>query len=237
MIKLCHRFPNLKAIYSISTNPVVLHYHLRISDTTTNTPILPVNVPNTSHRATHKVPIESLLNNSNKHLAPFFVQHIPTKMKQCKTETNHRDLCKIICAHSNPQQILNDHLRTIPSNVDHHLLRRVHQTNPNEILDHGSDQRPSPNGSSNNQSRNSSNADTIVCNNSGRLGHFAQKCTSPRSTTNFTPNQRLPNNENAPPCNQQRAYFVTDSGQKSQIIQETITKPSKLQFSRYLGCR
>lgn len=139
MMKLCHHLPNLKAISSISTNPVVLHYRLRISDTTTSTPILPVNIPNTSHRATRKVlPIAPLHNDNNKLLAPFFA-HIPTKMEQRKTETNHRDLRRTIRAHSDLQQILNDQLRTIPTNVDHHLLRRDRPTKPNETIDHRSD--------------------------------------------------------------------------------------------------
>ncbi|KAI2492225.1 hypothetical protein MHU86_22319 [Fragilaria crotonensis] len=78
-------------------------------------------------------------------------------------------------------------------------------------------QRPSPNGSINNHPRNPSNAATIVCNNCGRLGHYARNCTNPRSNQNnrSTNPQRPSNNENAAPRNQQRAYFITDSGQNS----------------------
>ncbi|KAI2495896.1 hypothetical protein MHU86_18594 [Fragilaria crotonensis] len=78
-------------------------------------------------------------------------------------------------------------------------------------------QRPSPNGSNINQSRNSaSNAATIVCNNCGRLGHYSRNCTNPRQNNRASNPQRSTNNENAAPRNQQRAYFVTDSSQDSQ---------------------
>jgi hypothetical protein len=66
----------------------------------------------------------------------------------------------------------------------------------------------------NNHSRPSSNAATIVCNKCGRVGHYALNCSnSTRSSqNNRASDSQSSNNENTAPHNQQRAYFVTYSG-------------------------
>ncbi len=69
------------------------------------------------------------------------------------------------------------------------------------------------------QNRNQSTAANIVCNNCGRLGHYSRHYTTPsRHTTSDrgTSSRSSPNNENIAPRNQQRAYFVTDSGEDEQ---------------------
>ncbi len=78
-------------------------------------------------------------------------------------------------------------------------------------------QRRPPN--SNNAARrypSTSNTANIVCNNCGRLGHYANRCITancrPQTSNNNRGGQpnRNTNNENATPRNQ-RAYFITDS--------------------------
>ncbi|KAI2510028.1 hypothetical protein MHU86_4322 [Fragilaria crotonensis] len=79
----------------------------------------------------------------------------------------------------------------------------------------GNQRRPPNNTPAVRRNPNTSNAANIVCNNCGRLGHYANRCiTANRSSTNQNnrggPPPRNPNNENAAPRNQ-RAYFITDS--------------------------
>ena len=102
-----------------------------------------------------------------------------------------------------------------PSARPQHQPQRINRpsfrptTNPN--------QRPSSNGSNNNNTRTPNNLATVVCNNCGRLGHYSRNCTNARSSPpNRSSNPRPPNNENNAPRNQQRAYFITDSGQNPQ---------------------
>jgi hypothetical protein len=85
------------------------------------------------------------------------------------------------------------------------------------ILSNNTNQRHPPN--NNNTARrnpNPSNAANIVCNNCGRLGHYANRCVTancqPQSSNNNRgglPNRNT-NNEDTAPSNQ-RAYFITDS--------------------------
>ncbi|KAI2496561.1 hypothetical protein MHU86_17953 [Fragilaria crotonensis] len=88
-------------------------------------------------------------------------------------------------------------------------------------------QRPSPNGSNNNHSRNPSNAATIVCNNCGRLGHYARNCTNPRSNQNnrSTNPQRPSNNENAAPATNNAPTSSLTLAKTHQTNQDTTTKP------------
>ncbi|KAI2497644.1 ubinuclein-2-like protein [Fragilaria crotonensis] len=161
--------------------------------------------------------------NQHAHSTPPSFAHIQTLMATIKTEVIHQDHRKTIRARSDHLQLLRDHPSTIQINDAHHLLHRARPTNTNETTappfrpTSNPNQRPSPNGSNINQSRNSaSNAATIVCNNCGRLGHYSRNCTNPRQNNRASNPQRSTNNENAAPRNQQRAYFVTDSSQDSQ---------------------
>jgi hypothetical protein len=65
--------------------------------------------------------------------------------------------------------------------------------------------------------RNPPNAATIVCNNCGRLGHYARQCPNPNRSQNYnrTGPPRPLNNENTAPRNQ-RAYFVTDASRSQE---------------------
>ena len=87
-------------------------------------------------------------------------------------------------------------------------LRQNNSSNPNQ-------RRPPSHGNnttSTTTTRAQTNVSNVVCNNCGRTGHYARQCTTPARSTPQNRGQRSPsNNENAPPRNQQRAYYVTDS--------------------------
>ena len=57
---------------------------------------------------------------------------------------------------------------------------------------------------------NTPNAANVVCNNCGRLGHYARQCPNANSSQNNRGNSNRSNNENTAPRNQ-RAYFITES--------------------------
>ena len=86
------------------------------------------------------------------------------------------------------------------------------------ISSNNTNQRRPPNQNNHGARRNpsASNTANIVCNNCGRLGHYANRCITanrrPQSSNNNRggPPNRNTNNENAAPSNQ-RAYFITDS--------------------------
>ena len=86
-------------------------------------------------------------------------------------------------------------------------------------------QRRPFNQNTSNQNRPSSNAANIVCNNCGRLGHYARQCTNPARTqpsNRGPPSRSSSNNENTAPRTNQRAYFATDSaGQTTQEPQRS----------------
>ncbi|KAI2503797.1 NB-ARC domain [Fragilaria crotonensis] len=86
-------------------------------------------------------------------------------------------------------------------------------------------QRPSPNGSNINQSRNSaSNAATIVCNNCGRLGHYSRNCTNPDPTKTIAhPTRNVQPTMKTLLLAINNAYFVTDS-----TYLFIVTTPGKL---------
>ncbi|KAI2504147.1 hypothetical protein MHU86_10261 [Fragilaria crotonensis] len=168
---------------------------------------------------------------NNKLSAPSF-DLIPIPAATIKTETNHRDYRKTIRARSDLLQILRDHHSTTRINVVHHhppaaiqpASTKQSTTFPTDVQ---SNQRPSPNGSNNNHSRNPSNAATIVCNNCGRLGHYARNCTNPRSNQNnrSTNPQRPSNNENAAPATNNAPTSSLTLAKTHQTNQDTTTKP------------
>ncbi len=98
----------------------------------------------------------------------------------------------------------------------------THSRNQRQPFRHSSNnnshpRRPAPSSSSHSNTsappRSSGNNTTnIVCNNCGRTGHYARQCTNPTRTPNLIRGPRSPtNNKNAPPRNQQRAFYATES--------------------------
>jgi hypothetical protein len=133
MTKLCHHLPNLRAISSTLTNPLVSPSRLRTSATSTNTHTLPVNNPTISHRANHKVPTAPLHHGNNRLSALSFGQP-SLHIHPITTKVNLRDLRLRTCARSN-QQFHNSH-NTIPTTDDHQFRRNAHLTNPSKTIDH-----------------------------------------------------------------------------------------------------
>lgn len=139
MTKLCHHLPNLRAISSTSTNPVVSPSHLRASATTTNTQTLPVNNPTISHRANHKVPTALLHQGNNKPSALSFGQP-SLRIHPPITAVNLHDLRLLTRAHFD-QQTHNDH-NTIPTTAE--FRHNAHPTNLSETIDHRFDLHLTP---------------------------------------------------------------------------------------------
>ena len=106
--KLCHHLPNLRAISSTSTNPVVSPSCLRASTTRISTQTLPISNPTISHRANHKVPTAPSLHHGNNKLSalsfgqPSLPIHPPTTAvtHPLRPQSTHlRPFCP-----TNPQQ-------------------------------------------------------------------------------------------------------------------------------------
>ena len=133
MTKLCHHLPNLRAISSTSTNPVVSPSRLRASATTTNMHTLPVNNPTISHRANHTVPTAHLHHGNNRLSALSFGQP-SQRIHPITNAVNLRDLRLLTRARFDPQ-FHNDN-NTIATTDDHQFHRNAHPTNPSETIDH-----------------------------------------------------------------------------------------------------
>ena len=205
MTKLCHHLPNLRAISSTSTNPVVSPYRLRAIATTTNTQTLPINNPTISHRTNHKVPTAPLQQGNNRLSALSFGQP-PLHIHPITTEVNLRNLRLLTRAHfnqQNPQQPQHNPNHRRPPILSQRSSTQPQQNNrPPFRPTPNPSQCPPSNRSTNNHSCLSFNAATIVCNNYGRLGHYACNCSNSRRSSQNNPasNSQSSNNENTAPC-------------------------------------
>jgi hypothetical protein len=134
MTKLCHHLPNLRAILSTLTNPVVSLSRLRVSNTTTNTQTLPVNNPTISHHANSKEPNAPLHHINNKPSALSF-GHPSLHIHPPTIKVNLRDHRLLTSCDHFAQRTHNGH-NTIPITDDHRFRHKAHPTNLSETIDH-----------------------------------------------------------------------------------------------------
>ncbi|KAI2508282.1 hypothetical protein MHU86_6087 [Fragilaria crotonensis] len=209
-----------------------LTLHPKTTATTTNTPTLPVVTnPTIFNRATTKLPNVFSHKDNNKLSVPSF-DLIPIPAATIKTATNHRDHRKTIRARSDLLQILRDHHSTTRINVvHHHPPAAIQPASTKQSTTFPTDIEPQSTSISQRihqqPSANPSNAATIVCNNCGRLGHYARNCTNHRSNQNnrSTNPQRPSNNENAAPATNNAPTSSLTLAKTHQTNQDTTTKP------------
>jgi hypothetical protein len=207
-MKNCHPSPNWKVIYSTLMNHADSPNLRKIDATSTNMLTLPANSFITTQVAL--LLNETSLHDNNKLSARFFAL-LPNKTAATDRTINHpTDTRATNFRHQTVPIIINLTVEMLPLQDRIMELDHIHA----QMSANFNNQRRPQNTATPLRRNTSTNATNIVCNNCGRIGHYARQCPTANRSQNKNRNGNHPqttaNNVNAAPQNQ-HAYFATNA--------------------------